>query len=218
MLPVVELLATTETAKATAWGTQATGQGTWFIHQRSPEAKVVSPQMLCFQTTWMKDLGKCSTENVTLTTDVYDCHDDCPAKILDEQSGKVGGGNGKPIHAGDFGKNGVYGKAKGATTQSYKDKGGASRFFYCPKVSKKERNAGGKNTHPTVKPIALMKYLIKLITPQGGKVLDPFMGSGSTGMACVELGNSFIGMEREVEYYEIATDRIEHTKENKDAS
>ena len=94
----------------------------------------------------------------------------------------------------------------------------ANRFFYCPKVSKKERNAAGKNTHPTVKPIALMKYLVKLITPQGGKVLDPFMGSGSTGMACVELGNSFIGMEREVEYYEIATDRIEHTKENKDAS
>ena len=186
------------------------------------EVKDKVAKNVSFNDTKRSDSGwgmkKCNTEKVELATPIYDCVDDCPVKILDEQSGKVGGGNGKPIHAGDFGKNGVYGKAKGATTQSYKDKGGASRFFYNAKVSKKERNAAGKNTHPTVKPIALMKYLIKLITPQGGKVLDPFMGSGSTGMACVELGNSFIGMEREVEYYEIATDRIEHTKENKDAS
>ena len=54
------------------------------------------------------------------------------------------------------------------------------RFFYCPKVSKSER--GEDNTHPTVKPQELMKYLCRLVTPKGGTVLDPFMGSGSTGM------------------------------------
>jgi site-specific DNA-methyltransferase (adenine-specific) len=119
----------------------------------------------------------------------------------------------------------------------------ASRFFYCPKVSKTERNAGlddfedrpsqlnsggigrktsvekrletngenaptTKNHHPTVKPIKLMEYLITLVTPKGGIVLEPFMGSGSTGIAAKNLGMSFIGIEREEEYFEIAKQRI----------
>jgi site-specific DNA-methyltransferase (adenine-specific) len=83
---------------------------------------------------------------------------------------------------------------------------GASRFFYCPKVSKKERGEG--NSHPTVKPIALMEYLIKLVTPKCGVVLDPFMGSGSTGIGANNLGFNFIGIEREEEYMEIAKQRI----------
>ena len=117
------------------------------------------------------------------------------------------------------------------------------RYFYCPKVSKKERNAGlddfedrpsqlnsggigrkisvekrletngenaptTKNHHPTVKPIKLMEYLIRLVTPKGGIVLEPFMGSGSTGIAAKNLGMSFIGIEREEEYFEIAKQRI----------
>ena len=86
---------------------------------------------------------------------------------------------------------------------------GASRFFYCPKVNKKERNAGcDKNDHPTVKPIALMEYLIKLVTRQEHTVLDPFMGSGSTGMAAKRLGRNFIGIEREEAYFEIAKARL----------
>ncbi len=93
------------------------------------------------------------------------------------------------------------------------DSGSAARFFYCPKVSKKERNIGqstdGKNNHPTVKPVALMKYLITLITPKGGKVLDPFNGSGSTGMACVELGYEYTGCELDPDYIEISKARIE---------
>lgn len=68
----------------------------------------------------------------------------------------------------------------------------------------------GKNHHPTVKPIALMEYLIKLITPPQGIVLDPFMGSGSTGVAAKKLGFNFIGIEREKEYVDIATARIEN--------
>lgn len=119
-----------------------------------------------------------------------------------------------------------------------------ARFFYCAKSSKAERNAGlegmpevvkplmgefknnpGRETpkssptaranhHPTVKPLKLMEYLIKLVTPPGGAVLDPFMGSGSTGVAAFRLGFKFIGIEMNEEYVEIANKRIEHSKES----
>ena len=65
------------------------------------------------------------------------------------------------------------------------------------------------NNHPTVKPVELMKYLIKLVTPPNSKVLDPFCGSGSTGMAAVELGHTFTGIELDSNYVEIANKRIE---------
>ena len=68
--------------------------------------------------------------------------------------------------------------------------------------------APSKNTHPTVKPIELMKYLCRLITPKGGTVLDPFMGSGSTGIAAKDEGFDFIGIEKEKEYFEIAERRV----------
>ena len=94
----------------------------------------------------------------------------------------------------------------------YDDEGSASRYFYCPKTSKSERHNGAiKNTHPTVKPIELMKYLCRLVTPKGGTVLDPFMGSGSTGMAAKDEGFDFIGIEKEPEYYDIAESRIKKT-------
>ena len=81
-----------------------------------------------------------------------------------------------------------------------------ARYYYCPKTSKSEK--GNDNTHPTVKPIKLMKYLCRLITPKGGTVLDPFMGSGSTGIAAKDEGVEFIGIEREKEYFEIAERRV----------
>ena len=125
------------------------------------------------------------------------------------------------------------------------DDNSASRYFYCAKTSKAERNQGldnfpikqtqgggggigdykddvnsasgkfgsekapSKNTHPTVKPIKLMKYLCRLITPKGGTVLDPFMGSGSTGMAAKEENFEFVGIEKEEQYFNIASARIE---------
>jgi site-specific DNA-methyltransferase (adenine-specific) len=88
----------------------------------------------------------------------------------------------------------------------YGDSGSAARFFYCAKASKADR--GGENTHPTVKPTELMRYLCRLVTPPGGVVLDPFMGSGSTGKAAALEGFRFIGIEREAEYLEIARGRI----------
>ena len=117
---------------------------------------------------------------------------------------------------------------------------GASRFFYCAKASKKERNMGledvepttvddgrnkpidnpflrGKtprrNTHPTVKPVKLMEYLITLVTPPNGIVLDPFFGSGTTGVAAVNLGFNYIGIELDEQYVEIARRRINAARE-----
>ena len=88
----------------------------------------------------------------------------------------------------------------------YTDAGFAARFFYCAKASKSDRGTG--NNHPTVKPTELMRYLVRLVTPPGGKVIDPFSGSGSTGKAAVLEGFKFIGIEREAEYVAIAEARI----------
>lgn len=92
------------------------------------------------------------------------------------------------------------------------------KYFYCPKVSRKERHIEDavENNHPTVKPIELMKYLIKLITPTGGIVLDPFNGSGSTGCAAVELGHTYIGCELDPAYVEITHKRIDAWVKDKD--
>lgn len=83
---------------------------------------------------------------------------------------------------------------------------GASRFFYCAKPSKAERGEG--NNHPTVKPIALMRWLCRLVTQPSGIVLDPFMGSGTTGIACSEEGMKFVGVERERSSFAIARKRV----------
>ena len=91
-----------------------------------------------------------------------------------------------------------------------RDSGSAARFFYCAKASRKERGEG--NTHPTVKPLALMKYLITLGLPPGGVVLDPFCGSGTTALACLELGREYICIEKSADYHQMILDRIEDWK------
>lgn len=105
--------------------------------------------------------------------------------------------------------NAVYGQFNGRlATQPRGDTGSAARFFYCAKASKADRNDGGVNGHPTVKPTDLMRYLCRLVTPPGGIVLDPFTGSGSTGRGAVLEGFQFIGIEREADYIEIARARV----------
>jgi site-specific DNA-methyltransferase (adenine-specific) len=132
--------------------------------------------------------------------------DEEAGKILDEQSG-ISKQSGK-LYEGKDSKT-SFGQIKSsAVNTNYGDIGGASRFFYCPKTSKSDRSEG--NIHPTVKPTDLMAYLIRLVTPKDGVVLDPFMGSGSTGKAAVREGMEFIGIERENEYFEIAKSRIEY--------
>lgn len=142
---------------------------------------------------------------------------DCPCYIMDEQSGVS---KSTEMRTGDrdsfLNSNNVFeikndGKTK--RIENFGDGGGASRFFYRAKVSKKERNLGlddKTNTHPTLKPINLLTYLCRLITPPNGVVLDPFMGSGSTGVAALLEGFDFIGMELEKDYYEIAEQRIKN--------
>ena len=97
------------------------------------------------------------------------------------------------------------------------DTGTAARFFYCAKASRAERNAGLPegmvNDHPTVKPIALMEYLTKLVTQPGGVVIDPFMGSGTTGVACAQTGRNFIGIEIDETYFKIAEKRINKARQ-----
>jgi len=87
------------------------------------------------------------------------------------------------------------------------DNGSAARFFYCAKASRDERGPG--NNHPTVKPLALIQYLVKLVTPPGGIVLDPFCGSGTLGIAAGKLGMKWQGIELNPKYIEIAERRIE---------
>lgn len=135
--------------------------------------------------------------------------DEKAGQLLDEQAPKTGAF--APVKSGYNGEsNGIYGDfaSKGDDGASFHADGlhGASRFFYCPKASKSER--GERNSHPTVKPIKLIEYLVKLVTPQNSVVLDPFMGSGTTGIAANNLGHKFIGIELDKGYFEIAEKRI----------
>lgn len=139
-----------------------------------------------------------------------------PANVLlDEEAGKALDGQSGERQAGHFpGKQTAHSATSFSVAngdiapERYLESGGASRFFYCAK-SKRER--GEDNNHPTVKPIALLEYLIRLVTPPNGLVLDPFSGSGSTGVAAVSLGFQFLGIEKESAYCDIARKRIEAT-------
>jgi DNA modification methylase len=135
------------------------------------------------------------------------CHRDCPTCMIDQVAASAP----------------QAGRAKGP-----------SRLFYCPKASRRERDAGcerlprheldlfanahapgyraaaAANSHPTVKPLVLMRWLLRLVTPAGGLVLDPFCGSGSTGCAAVLEQRRFLGIEQEAEYVAVARARIGH--------
>lgn len=131
--------------------------------------------------------------------------DEEAASALDEQSGALGT-CGTPKRT-DSGAASMFGG--GAPGAVYGDSGGASRFFYVAKARKAERNLGGvDNKHPTVKPLALMRWLVRLVTPPGGIVLDPFAGSGTTGIAAAMEGFRFVGCEMDETHAEVARKRI----------
>jgi hypothetical protein len=134
--------------------------------------------------------------------------DEEAGRMLDEQSGITKSGKVKTDKEAYEGtSNTGFLRGKSTSQNQHGDTGGASRFFYCAKASKKERGEG--NNHPTVKPIKLMEYLITLVTPPNGTVLDPFFGSGTTGIAAVNLGFNYIGIELDEHYVEIARRRID---------
>jgi DNA modification methylase len=170
------------------------------------------------------------------TTTTWSCTPGCPATQFPNSKStdnKWEGENNAPIY-------GKYNK--GIRQATYSDEGSAARFFYCAKASKKERNGGldglptnigtngnkwtdqdyrrgdtepkteRKNFHPTVKPIELMKYLIKLVTPPKGTVLDPFLGSGSTAVAAVLEGFEWKGCEMTDDYLPIIKARVSWAK------
>lgn len=163
--------------------------------------------------------------------------DEAAAEMLDETTGILKSGDpGDSVHGTN---RHVYGKyVGGIPLTGYGDEGGASRFFYCAKTSRAERNAGldgfepaasdyrpgdgeantirerlhgsvpRQNPHPTVKPISLMRWLIRMVTPPGGLVLDPFLGSGSTGCAAALEDVRFLGIERVAPYLAVAEARV----------
>jgi site-specific DNA-methyltransferase (adenine-specific) len=165
---------------------------------------------------------------------------ECPCYMLDSMSGILKSGDLLPGHKRGDGTGNSWKGGGGVIKGRYGgDKGGASRFFYCAKASKKERNMGlegmeqkkagnlefrnresGKeqfegrqqyavNNHPTVKSLRLLEYLCTLTkTPTGGIVLDPFAGSGTTGMACKKTGRDYILIEKDSSYCDIARARI----------
>jgi DNA modification methylase len=178
--------------------------------------------------------------------------DEVSAGLLDEQSGvsvssAANRGDVNFGHFAGYGDNDATVKQETATIRGHGDSGGASRFFYVAKASKRDRNegleeleatsagdmvdrvegsagmdspragagrtSGAKNFHPTVKPTQLMRYLIKLVTPEGGVVLDPFTGSGSTGKAALLDGYQFVGAELTEEYLPIIEGRLRWASE-----
>jgi len=182
---------------------------------------------------------------------------ECPCYMLDQQSGVRPGWSGQKHNA--FNPYGGHALNKSKTERSgdfagFKDTGGASRFFFTAKPSRKERDKGCekieakavawsnqakaelargnldfsdderkhnkvemlRNNHPTVKSIALMRYLITMITKEGQIVLDPFAGSFTTGVACVQLNRKFIGIEKEKDYFIIGKARITAAKKEKE--
>lgn len=149
------------------------------------------------------------------------------------------GGSGSDGYGNRSAAFGVENRKAGTPIVGYGDAGGGSRFFFTGKASRAERNAGldgfeekpilwssgeqnpgsfqadvsdrsARNPHPTVKPIDLMRWLVRLVTPPGGLVLDPFCGSGSTGCAAALEGFEFVGIEREPDYVRIAEARIRY--------
>lgn len=146
--------------------------------------------------------------------------DEESAKMLDEKTKHLhAAGNKKPSYddpTRKYKENNIYQsgfKKRPHNPDYYQDSGGASRFFYCAKACKSER--GEYNNHPTVKPLELMKYLCRLTkTPTGGIVLDPFMGSGTTGLAAKIEGREFIGIELEKDYIDIVIKRLQNGDSN----
>ena len=138
--------------------------------------------------------------------------DESQAAVLDEQSGTLTSGSRK---AGTHGLMGYMGADAAPMPEVVGDSGGASRFFYVAKAPKSERPVVDGVAHPTVKPVSLMQWLVRLVTPPGGTVLEPFAGSGTTVEAATREGFACIAVEREADYLPLIRARIdrEHARQ-----
>lgn len=135
--------------------------------------------------------------------------DESQAAELDSQSGNIPTQHNRATldRSGDGGMFGVSGGGIRVVVGAG-EQGGASRFFYVPKANSSERPRAGEVAHPTVKPLELMRYLVRLVTPPGGTVLEPFAGSGTTLEACLIEGFQVIGIELTEDYLPLITQRI----------
>lgn len=172
--------------------------GVWdrpFMHDEQAQAEFVERKMANVEKS--ETLGRFPANLVhDGSQEVRECFPDAKGQQGDVHAGKP---RRTGVCYGDYPPRNAHAKRKESDTS-------AARFFYCAKASKSDRGEG--NDHPTVKPNALMRWLVRLVCPQGGIVLDPFMGSGSTGVACVQEGMKFIGIDMDEHYCEIAEKRI----------
>lgn len=135
--------------------------------------------------------------------------DESQAEALDQQSGTSTSKIGKP--RGSFAPGDGWGMTQ--TGAEYDDVGGASRFFYTAKADQSERITHNGVAHPTVKPLDLMRWLVRLVTQPGGVILEPFAGSGTTIEAAIIEGFQVIGIEREADYLPLITQRINRRRD-----
>jgi hypothetical protein len=165
-----------------------------------------------------QEVGYADPDGLETVAD-WDCVEGCPVRLISEQSGHSVT---RPQRCKTTGASGSFNASDGEAFTLLNDEGTAARFFkqiepdpffYCSKASPPER---GGSTHPTMKPLKLMRYLVKLVTPPGGMVLDPFAGSGTTLVAAKKEGFSAIGIEIAPEYYEIALARIDLAQKSLD--
>lgn len=179
-----------------------------------PDSGIVSTGG-AFQEKKQRERFNCADENGLETISAWDCHPLCPVRLLDEQSGDRGGGYGRRGTGGQtYGSNRTF---QGDMREvGYGDSGGASRFFYCAKVSTRERNLGGTDCkHPTLKPIDLCRYLATLLLPpprpdDTRKLLIPFSGAGSEVAGSLLAGwNDVTGIEQDAEYVQWSEARIQ---------
>jgi site-specific DNA-methyltransferase (adenine-specific) len=210
--------ATDEAKKWNGWGTALKPAHEPIVMARKPFSGTVADNVLEWGTGGI-NIDGCRIETVTENDPNHRKPTNIQHGSYDNTKNVYGNSfNGRPIEnlnpQGRFPANIILDEEAGKILdkQTGSDVGGASRFFYCPKTSKKDRDVD--NIHPTVKPTDLMAYLVRLVTPKGGVVLDPFMGSGSTGKAAVREGMQFVGIERESEYFDIANTRIQNEIDN----
>ena len=217
--------------KKNANGGEITGK--WV--EWTPEQELTSAEAVDYENKALLNTEGRFPSNVIISEEV--------GNDLDEKIGVKKYGNKKGGYKYDktYNVEGFINNNKPDAPSNYGDGGGPSKYFYCPKVNRKERNIGfdldkiptwnpsggynnetGEdmrkqltkdrqgiaNNHPTVKPTELMKYLVTLITPPNGKVLDPFNGSGSTGMAVKEFGGEYVGIDLDENYIDISNKRI----------
>lgn len=226
------------------WGTALKPAHEPMVLARKPVVGTVASNVLTYGVGGLNiDGTRVGSEGGTKLAD-EDVEESAASKTVTAYGNGLGGPFGKPVEGlGRFPANFIHDGSDMVNDLL----GEPARFFYCAKTSKRDRNEGldgfeakrdhdgraeGKvggdnprnrtnaakvNHHPTVKPTSLMQYLVRLVTPANGTVLDPFMGSGSTGKACAYEGFDFIGIDQSAEYVEIAKARINFALENKDA-